>query len=284
MITSTPKNASSTSSGTTISSERSRSSSSEETTKPTAPPPSRSGVVSPPTGSRAAVGDVHEAEHAEAERRPADHLATGRPVADRVAHDPPADQHHHQRHQPADLADRAGDDGADELHDAAGHPNQTAAAITMASPKRNSPAPSRRCSGSRSRALCPMPRAAEPDAVGDAEPDRGESAEQRLEEPRDRTGAVAHGTRCRPPLRGRPRLLLFFFVLRVRVLEPPRPPDFDLDEDVLLLRDPGGEDVRVAMVTTLGRCHTSHTHHRERVGSLHPTWTRRLRGHKVRRG
>ena len=28
--------------------------------------------------------------------------------------------------------------------------------------------------------------------------------------------------------------------------------------DVLVLRDPGGEDVRVAMVTTLGDHHTSH--------------------------
>jgi hypothetical protein len=33
-------------------------------------------------------------------------------------------------------------------------------------------------------------------------------------------------------------------------------------EDVLLLRDPGGEDVRVAMVPTLRSRHTSHTHHR----------------------
>ena len=33
-------------------------------------------------------------------------------------------------------------------------------------------------------------------------------------------------------------------------------------EDVLLLRDPGGEDVRVAMVMNLGQSHTSHLHHR----------------------
>jgi hypothetical protein len=36
-------------------------------------------------------------------------------------------------------------------------------------------------------------------------------------------------------------------VLRDRVLEPLRPVVRDPDEDVLLLRDPGGEDVRVAM-------------------------------------
>jgi hypothetical protein len=40
-------------------------------------------------------------------------------------------------------------------------------------------------------------------------------------------------------------------VLRGRVLDaPPRPVLPDLVEDVLLLRDPGGEDVRVAMPPT----------------------------------
>jgi hypothetical protein len=62
------------------------------------------------------------------------------------------------------------------------------------------------------------------------------------------------------------RLLFLFFALRLRLLEPPRPLVFDLDEDVLLLRDPGGEDVRVAMVNTVGLSHTSHTHHTLRVG------------------
>jgi hypothetical protein len=43
----------------------------------------------------------------------------------------------------------------------------------------------------------------------------------------------------------------FLPVLRDRVLDaPPRPVLPDLDEDVLLLRDPGGEDVRVAMPPT----------------------------------
>jgi hypothetical protein len=45
-------------------------------------------------------------------------------------------------------------------------------------------------------------------------------------------------------------LVGFFFVLRVRVLEPVRPLLLVLDEGVLLLRDPGGEDVRVAMSST----------------------------------
>ena len=73
-----------------------------------------------------------------------------------------------------------------------------------------------------------------------------------------------------PVLRG-----FFLPLLRDRVLEPPRPdelldrlePDLlDRDEDVLLLRDPGGEDVRVAMVMNLGQSHTSHRDHTMRVG------------------
>jgi len=58
-----------------------------------------------------------------------------------------------------------------------------------------------------------------------------------------------------------------FRVLRDRVLEEPLPlevrlgePD-DEDEDVLLLRDPGGEDVRVAMLDTLVLSHTRPTDH-----------------------
>jgi len=41
-----------------------------------------------------------------------------------------------------------------------------------------------------------------------------------------------------------------FRALRVRVLEPARPLLLDLDDDVLVLREPGGEDVRVAMPPT----------------------------------
>jgi hypothetical protein len=56
------------------------------------------------------------------------------------------------------------------------------------------------------------------------------------------------------------------------VLEPFRPLLLDRDEDVLLLRDPGGEDVRVAMVINLGHSHTSHRDHRGacRRRSNHP--------------
>jgi hypothetical protein len=43
-------------------------------------------------------------------------------------------------------------------------------------------------------------------------------------------------------------------------------------EDVLLLREPGGEDVRVAMVTNLRQSHTRHTDHTP--GGPAPTWVR----------
>ena len=42
----------------------------------------------------------------------------------------------------------------------------------------------------------------------------------------------------------------FLPLLRDRVLEVPRPALLDAVEDVLLLREPGGEDVRVAMTPT----------------------------------
>jgi hypothetical protein len=63
-------------------------------------------------------------------------------------------------------------------------------------------------------------------------------------------------------------------VLRDRVLEPPLALPPELREvvlrDVLLLRDPGGEDVRVAMLTTLD--HQSHQQHvsQTRVGRRLP--------------
>ncbi|GAA1808434.1 hypothetical protein GCM10009795_062100 [Nocardioides hankookensis] len=60
--------------------------------------------------------------------------------------------------------------------------------------------------------------------------------------------------------------LRFGLVLRDRVLEPLVPGLRVVLVvrvlDVLLLRDPGGEDVRVAIVPTLRTGHTSHTHHR----------------------
>jgi hypothetical protein len=52
-----------------------------------------------------------------------------------------------------------------------------------------------------------------------------------------------------------------FFVLRERELEPDLLRELEELLDVLLLREPGGEDVRVAMVRNLGHRHSSHMDH-----------------------
>jgi hypothetical protein len=57
-----------------------------------------------------------------------------------------------------------------------------------------------------------------------------------------------------------------FVVLRERELEPDLLRELDEPLDVLLLREPGGEDVRVAMVRNLGHRHTSHTDHTPLTG------------------
>jgi hypothetical protein len=57
-------------------------------------------------------------------------------------------------------------------------------------------------------------------------------------------------------------------VLRDRVLEDLLPPPLAaVERDVLEFRDPGGEDVRVAMSWTLRESHTSPMDHRKRVAS-----------------
>ncbi|GAA5152382.1 hypothetical protein GCM10023340_32610 [Nocardioides marinquilinus] len=76
-----------------------------------------------------------------------------------------------------------------------------------------------------------------------------------------------------------PELLLEvdFRVLRVRDEEPPADPPRVLPRlvvDVLLLRDPGGEDVRVAMPPNLGGRHTSLRDHRTRVEAGRPASAR----------
>jgi hypothetical protein len=57
--------------------------------------------------------------------------------------------------------------------------------------------------------------------------------------------------------------VFFFVVLRERELVAFFARLAELrDEDVVRLRDPGGEDVRVAMVNNLPTDHTRHRHHR----------------------
>src|SRR5690349_13094625 len=124
--------------------------------------------------------------------------------------------------------------------------HQTAAATTTASAIRNSPAPSRRCSGSRSRAPWPTRRA--PDPMPPATPS------QTAVIPWPRPAKVRETGPG--PLRtargaGRRFLLAPFFAGGLRLLWLPDGRDREVEAPfvlVLLLRDAGGEDVRVAMV------------------------------------
>src|SRR3954447_13169010 len=135
--------------------------------------------------------------------------------------------------------------------------HQTAAATTTARPNRDSPRPSRRCSGSISRAVCPILRATAPTAwampTQIAAIPRPNAPNRRRTGPPPQRTAPGPGRRLRALLRERV-LALFFVVLRDRV------------EGLLLLREPGGEDVRVAMVTNLSHRHSSHTHHTPGLG------------------
>ena len=137
-----------------------------------------------------AVGDVHDAQDTEGERGPADDLATGRTVALGVAQGAPAHEDEHQRDQPGDLADRAGDHGPQTRHHRARELPPHGPAVTTASPTSSSPAPSRRCSGSRSRAAPPIRRAAPPSAWATA----SHACAERAEHAEDRARAAAHGS------------------------------------------------------------------------------------------
>ena len=103
-----------------------------------------------------------------------------------------------QRDEPADLADRAGDDGAGRVHDRAGQlPPDGGGHDDRAARRGSRPTPSRRCSGSRSRAVWPIPRATAPRAWAIAEPDRGDAPPERAEE-RARSGPGRCGRRAGP--------------------------------------------------------------------------------------
>src|SRR5690349_3087401 len=141
--------------------------------------------------------------------------------------------------------------------------HHTAAATTIARPKRNSPTPSRRCSGSRSRADCPIDRATAPSAWAmpsqTAEMPRPIAPKVRETGPgplRTARGAGREAVRRLAALEPlRPLVVLEreagrLVVLRDRVLEAV---DRLFEPDVLVLRDPGGEDVRVAMLRPYGQ-------------------------------
>ena len=127
--------------------------------------------------------------------------------------------------------------------------HQTEAATTRASPTRNRPAPSRRCSGSRSRAVCPIRRTPPPTSVGDAQPG------WRPHRPARRTAGRPGPARCAPraapaasarTCRGAACACWLVFFPTTGIARSSRP-----SSEVLLLRDAGGEDVRVAMVANL---------------------------------
>ena len=222
-MTRTPKTHSSTSSGTTTYGVRSRSSSRLATTNPTAPPGVLEVAGVAELGLRAAVGDVDDAEDAEGEGDPADDLAAGRAVALGVAHVAPADEHEHERHQPADLADRA------RRRPCGRPPSRCRGAATRRRPRRRRPArrrtARRRRDGARGRGRGRRGRSsgrASPSAVGDPEPDRRDAAAERGEGPEDRARPAADGARRRPAgARGRAlargRASSWSVVLRVRV-------------------------------------------------------------------
>ena len=125
------------------------------------PPASRSRSGS--LVARQAAGDVDQAEQAEHDGRPADGLATARAVAVGVAQRPPGHQRPagSARRRPA-CRSRWRRRRGWRRPTGPGRPNQNSAPTTMAQPTRNSPTPSRRSAGSRSRAPGPIRRAAFP--------------------------------------------------------------------------------------------------------------------------
>ena len=146
--------------------------------------------------------------------------------------------------------------------------NQTAAAVTRATARISRPTPSRRCSGSSSRALRPILRATPPIAWATASQTaatpRKIVSKKRATGPRPLRTARGAGRRFAVE----PRFFCGDF--RAFFLAAGRRPSCcvlrvvpaALLDGVLLLREPGGEDVRVAMVTNVGDSHSCHTDHR----------------------
>ena len=214
-------------------------------------------------GLRVAVGDVHDAEQAQGEGGPADDLATGGAVALGVAQRAPAGVDEEQRDEPADLADRAGGHRAGELHDPAGQlPPHGGGDDHGEAEEEEADTVSTVLGVEVARRLPDRPRD-RADGVGDAEPDGGDTPPERAEGARDRAGAVAHGTRCRTRGAARldalERLRLLAFAERGACwysgigCSKPWFAATGVELDVLELREPGGEDVRVAMVRPYGQ-------------------------------
>ena len=210
-------------------------------------------------GGGRAVGDVHDPEHAEQQRGPADHLATGGAVGLGVAQVAPGDEAQQQRHQPGQQPDRAGDDGPGEVTDAAGELPPHGGGDDQGHADQEQARTVATVRGIELAGGVPDAAYAAADGVGDPQPGRRQHPAERGEEQRDRARPVAHGTGRRaaagscPACGQRSTSVDFWAGLRPvllpdgreRVLEPPCP---DFRAEVFLPRDPGGEDVRVAMV------------------------------------
>ena len=172
----------------------------------------------------------------------------------------------------ADLADRAGDDGAHALHHGAGQLPPDGGRGDDGQPDDEQPDAVAPLLGVEVAGAAPDRPGDRADRVGDAEPHRGHAAAERGEGPEDRPRPAADGARRRPA-RARGRALARGPLLaagpcgrtpgsgaRASASGPPRRLDRP-DLDVLLLREPGGEDVRVAMTPNVCHRHSSHTDH-----------------------
>ncbi len=271
-MTSTPKTHSRISSGTTTYGVRNRSRSRLATTKPTAPPACWRSEESPSSGwgLPLAIWTMPSTPKASATQpttcRPAGPLRSGsrmlrHPIRTSIS----------GTNQPTFPTEPETTVRADSMT-VPGSCHHTAAAATTARPMRKRPMPSRRCSGSRSRAPRPILRASAPTAWARpsqrAATPRPSARKARDTGPGPFRTARGAGRRVREGARlldDRRRLVGagLRVVPRDRVLEPAPPDRRDRpEEDVLLLREPGGEDVRVAMTPNVCHRHSSHTDHR----------------------
>ena len=187
----------------------------------------------------------------------------------------PADVHEEQRDEPADHADRAGDDGADGVQEAAGQLPPDGGGDDDGQADEEQPGPVAPVLGLELPGGAPDRADGRTERVGDAEPDRGDTPPEGESERGNGASAVADGSRCRAlRLRSRPT---FGAGLPRDWLPDDRVEDPDAFEparaaglEVSLFRDAGGEDVRVAMLGNLHRCHSSPRPHTPGRGT--PTW------------
>ena len=191
--------------------------------------------------------------------RPADHLSSGRAVALGVAQVAPGDEAEQQRHEPGEQADRAGDDGAGDVADAAGQlpPHgggdddgeadqeqpgtvATVLGVEVAGGVADPAYAARRRRGRRraTRSTSARASAVKTRAIGPGPLRTARGAGRRA-----LATALAAGLAQACALRSFP-------TTGSATLEPPLPVE---RAEVLLLRDAGGEDVRVAMLANLPR-------------------------------